>query len=190
MLDFDVLSIAFFAIIYILFVVYLKYFKRKNLNELFILTLFYTYLVLVIKYTQYPVIFEDVYVEDFRGYSANYNLVPLISLTRGDVRTSILNIVLFLPFGFLYFIISKFSFRKTMVIGFLISFFIEISQLIIAVTTKVYFRVSDINDIFFNVFGVLLGVFCYFIFYIIIKKTIKILSIHPNELLKLLLKEY
>lgn len=189
MLDFDILSIIVFAIIYILLIAYLKHFKRKNLSELFILTLFFVYLVLVIKYTQYPIIFDDVYVEDFKEYTVNYNLVPLISLTGEDVMTSLLNIILFLPFGFLYFIISKFSYRKTIVIGFFTSLFIEIIQLIIAIYTKVYFRVTDINDIIFNVSGVLLGIICYFIFYIALKKAMKTLSIHSSEFSKIILKE-
>lgn len=189
MLDFDILSIAVFGFIYVFFIIIFKFFKHKNFSCLFILTLFYIYLVMVINYTQFPIIFDDVYVETFKGYSADYNLVPLISLTKDDLITSLLNVILFLPFGFLYFIISRFSYKKTMFIGFCVSLFVEIMQLIIAASTKVYFRITDVNDIIFNVLGVFFGIIAYQVFNFVVTKIMMKLKISTNPLIEYVIKK-
>ena len=75
------------------------------------------------------------------------------------------NICLFIPFGFLFPMVSdKFSKAHiTIIFGFLLSLFIEIMQFFVE-------RSSDIDDIILNCIGVILGFVCYKIF----KKIIKI----------------
>lgn len=71
------------------------------------------------------------------------------------------NIVIFMPIGFFIPLLwnIKHSMLKTLAIGFLISFFIEISQLALP-------RRTDIDDLWLNTLGTLLG---YIVFYFIQK---------------------
>ncbi len=149
MLDFDMLTVFIFLILYIPIFYYLKKRKKKDKPCLLLCTLFYIYIVLVIKYTQFPIFFGKLY-SDAEHFKLAYNLIPIIKLTKNDVLTSILNIILFLPFGFLYFILSRFSYKKTLLAGFCTSLLIELSQVCISILTLVSFRIFDINDLIFN----------------------------------------
>ena len=80
----------------------------------------------------------------------NMNFIPLITLTHQDLKTSLLNILLMIPFGFGLPFITNFRMKKTVVIGMLFSIVIEFLQLITGFMTKVTFRIVDINDVIFN----------------------------------------
>lgn len=73
------------------------------------------------------------------------------------------NIVIFMPIGFFIPLLwnKKHSMLKTLAIGFLISFFIEICQLALP-------RRTDVDDLWLNTLGTLLG---YIVFYFIQKNT-------------------
>lgn len=185
MLDFDILSIGFFAIIYFVLIIFLKK-KNNQYSFLFVLTLFYIYLVMVIKYTQFPILWDDLYV-DAESYKVSYNLVPLFNLTSGQFTTSVLNIILFLPFGFLFYILSRFSFSKTIFMGFLTSFLVELVQFCISFLTKVSFRVFDVNDLIFNTLGVFIGIIVFIFFSFLIKKIIDIKYLKTNSFLNYIL---
>lgn len=78
-------------------------------------------------------------------------LLPFAGLKEG-LKERILNIILFLPFGFLLPVIWE-RFRAllpTAIAGFLFSLAIELSQLFT-------FRVTDINDLIGNTLGAILG---------------------------------
>jgi glycopeptide antibiotics resistance protein len=94
-----------------------------------------------------------------RGQEAGktMNLIPLISLTLQDLKTSLLNILLFVPFGFGLPFISKFGAKKIIVAGALFSIVIELVQLITGYVSKISFRVADINDLIFNTLGTAIG---------------------------------
>lgn len=183
MLDFDIVAVVFFTILYIPIMLFLKISRKKTFSYLFICTLLYIYLVIVIKYTQFPIIFDDVFVGAFKGYNVNLNIIPLITLRKEHLVESLLNIILFLPFGFLFFIVTRFKYKTTVIVGVLLSFFIEIIQFIISMYTGVYLRVTDINDILFNTTGILLGMICFLIFRFIAKKITLKLSIESNGLI-------
>jgi glycopeptide antibiotics resistance protein len=85
------------------------------------------------------------------------NLIPLIMLTPQDLETSLLNILLLLPFGFGLPFITNFRIKKIVVIGALFSILIEFLQLITGFLAKITFRVADINDVIFNTVGVAIG---------------------------------
>ncbi len=180
MLDFDMLTVFVFLILYIPIFFYFK--KRKNKSTPFLLmcTLFYIYIVLVIKYTQFPIFFDKLY-SDAENFKIAYNLIPIIKLTKNDVMTSILNIILFLPFGFLYFILSRFSYKKTLIAGFCASLLIELSQVCVSILTLVSFRIFDINDLIFNSLGTLFGIIVYHLFNSMFKFVIKKSNIKTNS---------
>lgn len=85
------------------------------------------------------------------------NLVPLVSLTLQDTQTSLLNLLLFIPFGFGLPFITDLRLRKVVVVGTAFSVAIELVQLISGLIAGVTFRVADINDVIFNTAGVALG---------------------------------
>ncbi len=76
------------------------------------------------------------------------------------------NIILFIPFGFVIPLLWNVSNRKVIVIGACISFFIEISQLLLA-------RGTDVDDLILNTSGVILGLLLYKLLY---KKNYKIMD--------------
>ena len=76
------------------------------------------------------------------------------------------NIILFIPFGFVIPLLWNVSNRKVIVIGACISFFIEISQLLLV-------RGTDMDDLILNTSGVILGLLLYKLLY---KKNYKIMD--------------
>jgi glycopeptide antibiotics resistance protein len=85
------------------------------------------------------------------------NLIPFITLTPQDLKTSLLNILLLIPFGFGLPFITNYRMKKTVVVGALFSIVIEFMQLITGFMAKITFRIADINDVIFNAVGVAIG---------------------------------
>jgi glycopeptide antibiotics resistance protein len=85
------------------------------------------------------------------------NLIPLITLTSQDLETSLLNILLLIPFGFGLPFITNFRMKKIVVIGAFFSIVIEFLQLATGLIAKITFRIADINDVIFNTLGVAIG---------------------------------
>jgi glycopeptide antibiotics resistance protein len=85
------------------------------------------------------------------------NLIPLITLTPQDLETSLLNVLLLMPFGFGLPFIANFRMKQTVVIGALFSSFIELLQLLTGFLARITFRIADINDVIFNTVGVAIG---------------------------------
>lgn len=85
------------------------------------------------------------------------NLIPLITLTLEDLKTSFLNILLLIPFGFGLPFVTNLRVKKVVVIGALFSIVIELLQVITGFMAKITFRIADINDLIFNTVGVAIG---------------------------------
>ncbi len=159
----DVLAMILVGLIYIGMAVFLLM-KKKGLVYLLFFTIFYVYLVTVLYYTLFR--FQSLLLLKYftpglmlNGIAAGkiLNLIPLITLTLKDVRTSLLNILLFIPFGFGLPFITNLRFKKIVVIGMLFSIAIELTQLATGLMAKMTFRIADINDVIFNTFGVAIG---------------------------------
>lgn len=87
-------------------------------------------------------------------FNPNINLIPF---SGGISLSFILNILLFIPLGFLCPLIGK-TFqcvKNTFLAGFGLSLFIEIVQLF------TLHRATDINDLFTNVIGSVIGYLCF-----------------------------
>ena len=85
------------------------------------------------------------------------NLIPLVTLTHADLKTSLLNVLLLIPFGFGLPFITNLRMKKIVVIGALFSLVIECLQLITGLMAGITFRIADINDVIFNIVGVAVG---------------------------------
>lgn len=87
-------------------------------------------------------------------FNPNINLIPF---SDGLSLSFILNIVLFVPLGFLCPILSRTyqSAKADILGGFFLSLFIEISQLF------TLYRATDINDLITNILGAVVGYLCF-----------------------------
>lgn len=87
--------------------------------------------------------------------SADFNLIPfadILSSPREYIVNTVLNIVLFVPFGFFLAALWKEyrSLKKTLAAGMGLSLFIEILQIFT-------FRLTDIDDLITNTLGAVIG---------------------------------
>ena len=160
----DLLAVLLFALIWICIVTFLWLKKKKSLVYLIFFTIFYVYIVKVLDYTLFQfqsLILLKHFMPDLilNGQAAgqDMNLIPLITLTPQDLKTSLLNILLLIPFGFGLPFIMDFRMKKIVVIGALFSIVIEFLQLITGRVAKITFRIADINDVIFNTVGVAIG---------------------------------
>lgn len=161
---FDLLTVLLFGLIWIGIVTFLRLKKNKSLAYLIFFTIFYVYIVKVLDYTLFQ--FQSLILLKYfmpnlilKGQTVgkSINLVPLITLTPQDLETSLLNILLLIPFGFGLPFITNFRMKKIVVIGALLSIVIEFLQFITGFMAKITFRVADINDVIFNTVGVAIG---------------------------------
>jgi glycopeptide antibiotics resistance protein len=159
---FDLLIGFLFGLIWIGIVIFLR--SKKSLVYLIFFTIFYIYIVKVLDYTLFQfqsLILLKQFMPDLilNGQTAgkNMNLIPVIALTPQDLKTSLLNILLMIPFGFSMPFITNYRMKKIVLIGVLFSIGIEFMQLITGLIAKITFRVADVNDVIFNTVGVAIG---------------------------------
>ena len=154
-----------FGLIWFVMVAFLRLKKKKSLVYLIFFTIFYVYIYKVLDYTEFQ--FQILLLLNYfmpgrlilRGGTAlgNVTLIPLITLTPQDFKTSLLNILLLTPFGFGLPFITNLRMKKIVVIGALFSIALELLQLASALMAKTTFRIVDINDVIFNTAGVAIG---------------------------------
>jgi glycopeptide antibiotics resistance protein len=161
---FDLLTALLFVLIWICIVTFLWLKKKKSLVYLIFFTIFYVYMVKVLDYTLFQFqslillkYFMPELILNGQTGGKDMNLIPLITLTPQDLKTSLLNILLLIPFGFGLPFITNFRMKKIVVIGALFSIVIEFLQLITGFMAKITFRIADINDVIFNTTGAVIG---------------------------------
>lgn len=152
--------IDFLALILLYIFVFLRRWKVRGKDSLFVNTLMYAYISLVLYFTMMPVATSIPFILD-HPYEP-MNLVPFIdvSMGRGDFsRQVILNVIMTLPFGFLCPLTQtkRAKFGTTVFFCFLMSLGIELLQ-------PFFNRSSDITDLITNVIGGALGYGLYTIF--------------------------
>lgn len=160
----NVATILLVGLIWLGIVAFLKLNKRKDLAYLLFFTIFYIYLYKVLDYTLLQ--FQSLLLLQhflpnlmLNGVEAgrSLNLIPLVTLTLEDVKTSLLNILMMMPFGFGLPFITNFRFKKVVMAGLLLSIAIEFLQLMTGFMANTTFRIADINDLVFNTVGVAIG---------------------------------
>lgn len=132
----------------------------------------YIYIILVLFVTLMPLTIS------FDGHNKAFietaNFIPFRDLRLhygGAIREIILNIIMMLPFGFLYPIVRKKGLIKTVIMTFCFSLFIEISQLLGVWWDSSSTRIFDVTDLTTNSFGGVLG---YFLFAVLRKISINL----------------
>jgi glycopeptide antibiotics resistance protein len=157
-------AVLLVALVWCVVVILLRLKKKKSFVYLLFFTIFYIYIVTVLYYTEFKfqsLLLLKMFTPDLmlNGIASgkSLNLTPLIALTLHDLRTSFLNILLMLPFGFGLPFITNLRMKKIVIIGALFSIGIELLQLITGLLAKITFRIADINDVIFNTLGVAIG---------------------------------
>src|SRR5688572_14798356 len=157
-------TILLFGLIWIGIVAFLRLTMKKDLAYLLFFTVFYVYLFKALDYTLFQ--FQSLLL--LRHFTPNLilqgqasgedmNLVPLLTLTPGDAKTSLLNVLLLIPFGFGLPFITSLRMKKVVMAGALFSVVIELLQLMTGLVAGMTFRVFDIDDVIFNTVGVAVG---------------------------------
>jgi glycopeptide antibiotics resistance protein len=161
---FELLTVLLFGSIWIGTVTFLRLKKEKSLVYLIFFTIFCGYLFKVLDYALFQ--FQSLLLLKYfmpnlilNGQTAgkNMSLIPLVTLTPQDLKTSLLNILLLVPFGFGLPFITNLRMKKIVVTGVLFSIVIEFLQLVTGFMAKITFRIADINDVIFNTVGVAIG---------------------------------
>ncbi len=174
--DIDVPVITIIAIILIACSIIVFFYRLKISNSLFIrqasLILFCGYFFFVLCTTIF-------YREE--TFEKRYQLYPLWSYTvlyEKLLAQIFLNVLMFIPIGF--FIggaLKKRNILNVFGIGFLLSFFIELTQLI---TTR---GVFNVDDIIHNVLGCVIGYLCFMLCYKLIQRIATYYSSDLDETL-------
>lgn len=162
---------TFFIAIYFIF--FYKRWSKCSKNKLIINTIMYAYIVMVIFITLMP--FPIPFANGTNNlFLTNVNLIPFRDLRLnyvGAAREIILNVIMTLPFGFLYPVIKKEGVIKVTVSAFLFSLTIEVLQLLSTWWGST--RSFDVTDLITNTFGGLLGYAFFTLFKPLILKIAK-----------------
>ncbi|HCG4536176.1 VanZ family protein [Lysinibacillus fusiformis] len=121
-------------------------------------TIMYIYIVLVLFVTLMP--FTTPFVSLNHSFMETANFIPFRDLRLhyyGAIREILLNIIMMIPFGFLYPIINKKGVIKTVITTLYFSLNIEFFQLLSVWWGSIVIRRFDVTDLITNTFGGLIG---------------------------------
>lgn len=93
------------------------------------------------------------------------NFIPFRDLLlnyRGAEREIVLNVIMLMPFGFLYPLIKNKGIVMTVLLSFLFSLTIECTQLLSIYWDSLYVRSFDVTDLITNTIGGFVGYIIYF----------------------------
>lgn len=161
--------IDFISLIIIYFTYLYKKWRISN-KQLFLKTILYVYLVMVLYFTLLPVIIPIPFINTNYSYF-NINLIPFVDINLnhgGAYREVILNVIMMIPFGVLVPYIYRKGFISTAFYTLIFSLSIELMQLISV--RKI--NSTDITDLITNITGGIIGYFIYLIFHKIIDRIL------------------
>jgi len=153
-----------FAVLWVVLLVILRVRREAGWVHLLLVAIFgaYLYAVLDVTLLQFQsLLLLKLFQPDLilRGIEAaqSLNFVPLVGLSIGDLPTSLLNILMLVPFGFGLPFLIGFRFARVVASGALFSLAIEALQLATGQLAGTTFRVADVNDVIFNTTGAAIG---------------------------------
>jgi glycopeptide antibiotics resistance protein len=187
----NIATILFVGLIWLGIIVYFLLKKRKSLVYLLFFTIFYIYLYKVLDITllQFQsLLFLKHFVPDLmlNGIESgrSMNLIPLATLTFEDLKTSLLNILMMMPFGFGLPFITNLRFKRVVMSGLLLSIAIEFLQFATGFISSMTFRVADVNDLIFNTLGVAIGYILFVAFVRLYRHISRNWNISANPILQ------
>ena len=187
----DTATMLLVGLVWVGMIAFLLFKRKKSLVYVLFFTIFYIYLykVLDIALFQFQSLLliqhfvPELILNGFRE-GTNVNLVPLATLTLEDLKTSLLNILMLVPFGFGLPFITNFRFKRVVIVGFLFSVAIELLQLITGFMANTTFRVADVNDLIFNTFGVAIGYILFVQFILVFRRIFSKRTTLTNPVLR------
>ncbi len=166
--------LLFFISYYVFYIKIFKGTKRIKLSKIFLYSISIIYLIILFKatlrfdsFSTYG--YSGLNLHLFSSYREAYHNIDVIWYKNILFRNIILNICLFVPLGFLLPFYSR-KLRKlwsTVLVGFVVTGLIECTQYLISIGT------FEIDDIFNNTLGTLLGYSFFQIFYQIKNKIFR-----------------
>ena len=142
---------VFSSVIFVIpavFILQYAVFRQRSFSRTVTVMIFMLYLMGVFAVVGIPTIHSW-------HFHPEFNLIPVIDIVNSPldyIRNTVLNIILFVPLGFLVPAVWKEyrSLRASVWMGLMFSVFIEVSQIFT-------FRLSDIDDLITNTAGCVLG---------------------------------
>lgn len=189
--NFNALVLLIAGAVWIILLVYLRVQKRKSALYLLFFTIFYFYLYKLLDSTLIQFqsllllkVISPNLILNGQPAGADLNLVPLIALSRDDLETSLLNVLLFVPFGFGLPFVTGSRMAKTVVAGMCLSIAIEMLQFVTGRVAGISFRVSDVNDVIFNTAGAAIGYLLFLGFVRIVRALVQSRPVAANALVR------
>lgn len=171
------IDFLFLTTIYFIFF-YDKWIKKSKL-DFTIRTIMYVYVVMVFSVTLMPFATSFGGRNDLFMESANFIPFRDLLLQYGNAKKEIiLNVLMMIPFGFLYPLLTHNGMRKTITRTFLFSFTIESCQLLTVWWASPYERSFDVTDLITNTSGGFIG---YLLFITITPLGKRFRSIHNHH---------
>ncbi|KGR77153.1 hypothetical protein CD29_15775 [Ureibacillus manganicus DSM 26584] len=150
--------IDFTLLVMVYIYIYFRIWKNDSKNTLIIKTLMFVYIVMVFFVTIMP--FTIPLNGTNKLFLETANFMPFKDLMlkyHGATKEIFLNILMMMPFGFLYPIIMKKGLLKTVIATLTFSLFIECYQLISVWWNAASTRIFDVTDLITNSTGGLFG---------------------------------
>jgi glycopeptide antibiotics resistance protein len=137
--------------------------KRSTMRQQLLRFVFFVYVLAVLSITLFPIPYQH----PGGGNLQSNNLIPFRTIGgilsansfANDIRNIGGNLLLLVPFGFLYPLVFRRSNRvvKMILIGFAVSLLIETSQWIISAILGFTYRSFDVDDLLLNTLGSCIG---------------------------------
>lgn len=122
--SFSLLILSLCILIWFTAILFLRFRKKKSFIYLLFFTIFFIYILKVLDYTLFQFQFLLILKYFVPGLMLNgqttaesLNLLPLITLTTEDIKTSLLNILMLIPFGFGLPFTTQYRLKQTIVRG-------------------------------------------------------------------------
>lgn len=161
MLDFDILAWAS-GMALLIVVLLLPRLRRRGWPCLLCLSVFWVYMLLVIKVAFFAIPVSGGMAEAMRNegsFLSSVNLIPGRFGSSGEipVRQLANNVIVALPFGFGLPFLVRVPWKRVLWLAFAFGAVVEGLQLLVSLALGFAYRVIDINDLFLNALGVLAG---------------------------------
>ncbi len=167
----DITSEVFLTFLIIFLLIGFAIYKKKDCDfRAWIIVAFATYLLLLLKITEFPIyIFNDEMLLDIRTaageYYKYYQIIPFRSIknyfNNGAMIQLVGNVILLSPMAVFLEIFTRGrinAFKEVIIVS-ACSFVIEIIQLIVTIATKYPGHIADVDDLIINILGVIITVF-------------------------------
>ena len=156
--------VAFFAgIVALIFWIIVSCITKKDRSKKILISLFIVYMTVVVSITIFPLIIDP---ELMPINDRSIILVPFSTITNllenATLWTIVLqiigNIIMTIPYGiFIPFMVKRKRWYNYLVYTLIFPLAIELTQLIICISTNSFYRTVDIDDVILNSIGIIIG---------------------------------